>query len=807
MIGELRALLASVTQNDDVRIVRYSSLEECDELWAEVEKPSFSPASASTIILFDGEPSEYRTTTSFRPEYWLSPWDWAIAASIELSRSKAPPMHFRCLILDLLPANWGAAGRSRYKLLKSVMPWIRSYSPATPDDYRAAFQDIRDISTLPISSPASFVTPDWIMLRQAWAAFFEAPRTRHSISNLIAPMLMVEGLRETRGISIALPMDRAVLRFRSLMKSVQEPERQFPLDHLASGTILSEAEFSDARSDPFQRYRKMHVWLIDDQYRMGYHTILAHLLLGHQYQETVTETSVDASGIDNPALRISSTGSPQRLLQDLKAAVKASRDRPQEFGNGDVDIACLDLRLFADSTTTQPSESEVTFLKELIEISKSSHMQACSQQIKDAVRAAQRRAEGGVEELASLSLLPLMINSVDPSLPIIIFSSTQQRKATDVFKSYPSVITTFSKPVIAGYSAGEMARQSAYELELAIREALRLHSVRGIWSEICRFDRAIGSAFLVIREPALQSPTATNTFSLDRKIVSHLVSEYQSLLLNGRFADAIQIPDNLLEHIGGKFSMPRVLRNLDIIFLDSLRDRTGSWESALLRADNDVSSREAARTVLKESIQGLGKNEPRDVQVATRMFAESASESYRNGIINLAGFHGQKRGKTATLTTKYGSLTNVLHTALDRALGIAHSQLDELMHDLRPLTDFQFYAPIGAMRNARSHYKCRPLEHDDELRPVAMWIWMFFLEGLQELIQGQKPILPRRTTRQALCDAATARSAPTGRLIDHLHGSEFCYQVISRFGNLLRLGIVDVAPPLARCARYAEDIF
>jgi hypothetical protein len=50
--------------------------------------------------------------------------------------------------------------------------------------------------------------------------------------------------------------------------------------------------------------------------------------------------------------------------------------------------------------------------------------QSTSPQMAAALRAAQRRADGSVEELSSLCLLPLMINKVDPSLPLLLFSST-----------------------------------------------------------------------------------------------------------------------------------------------------------------------------------------------------------------------------------------------------------------------------------------------------------------------------------------------------------------------------------------------
>jgi hypothetical protein len=340
---------------------------------------------------------------------------------------------------------------------------------------------------------------------------------------------------------------------------------------------------------------------------------------------------------------------------------------------------------------------------------------------------------------------------------------------------------------------------------MALKQALRLHCIRIVWSAICRFEGAIGKKFVVVREPELESTAGTTTFSLDRRIVPHLTSEYQNLMLHGRFADALQVPDNLLEYVRGKFSAPSVLRNIDVIFLDSFRQKAGTWESALLEADGDIRSREPARQVLRESIERLSKEESRDVQTASRAFAEAASASYHNGTVNVATFHAQRRSKATTLVARYGSLSNMINAALDNALVKANSQLGELEKNLQPLSSFQFYAPIAAMRNARSHFKCRPLEHDNELRPFAIWIWIFFLEGLQLLVQGNKPIHSRPNPGQVLHEAAAGRWFPTANLVDHMHGSEFCHEIIARFGHLIMLKIVEVPPDLAECARYARS--
>ena len=235
--------------------------------------------------------------------------------------------------------------------------------------------------------------------------------------------------------------------------------------------------------------------LVDDQYELGYHTILANLLFGPQYDEELVDGIRVAKWRDERKdVRVRSTPHPEMLLQMIRAALTDEPDwsQPRLLGANEVDVLCLDLRLFGDSRSDRPSRKEQDFLNEALQLCATFSLPLSGNpKLAAAVESARRRAQGGEEELEALCLLPLLINRVDPSLPIVLFSSTHQREVTDVFRDYPSIITTFAKPIITGYSSEDLAGQCASDLEEALLKGLELHRFRGVWTMIVEAHKSV----------------------------------------------------------------------------------------------------------------------------------------------------------------------------------------------------------------------------------------------------------------------------------------------------------------------------
>ena len=57
------------------------------------------------------------------------------------------------------------------------------------------------------------------MLIQTWTALFGASNNRHAIGNLMGPLILAEGIKQRRGLSIPVGEDWVTRRFRSLIQT------------------------------------------------------------------------------------------------------------------------------------------------------------------------------------------------------------------------------------------------------------------------------------------------------------------------------------------------------------------------------------------------------------------------------------------------------------------------------------------------------------------------------------------------------------------------------------------------------------
>ena len=154
MLSSLRSLVEATVGDGSLGVFQYSDRSHCEQLWRQMDKESAPLPWSSVVIIYEGQSD--RTDQAFRPEHWLTPWDWALAKSISLARdsSRIPPCGFRCLIVDMLPSHWGSGGRSRFKLMGALAPWVRWYRPLSGsrplvNDFSALFKDLKDLALLP----------------------------------------------------------------------------------------------------------------------------------------------------------------------------------------------------------------------------------------------------------------------------------------------------------------------------------------------------------------------------------------------------------------------------------------------------------------------------------------------------------------------------------------------------------------------------------------------------------------------------------------------------------------------------------
>jgi hypothetical protein len=783
-------------------VLRYSNREECERLWEELEQESGEVPWNTVVIVYDGQSD--RTNMAFRPEHWLTPWDWSVAFSVHLyyHPERIPPGGLRCLVVDLSPAEWGAGGRTRFRTVGALAPWIRWYRPQPrllASDFETLFSDLRNPSNLPRLDRLALGAPDMRALISTWTALFSTAGDRHAIGNIVAPLILAQGLLKTRGLDIRLSEDWVTKRFRSMVNCMSpaapsvEPVPSRPL-------IPNLPEITDPTSDILHRFRRLRVVLVDDQYELGYHTILMRLLFGNDLSEASTSNLREASWT-NPGsdIRLHSTGNPNFLLDWMQRALKAYPEAPRHLGE-DLDILLLDLRLFADSKIDQASPDEKRFLEKAIDLCLGAQLQVGDEQLSSAIEAARSRIANGKEDLRALTLLPLLLSRIDPSLPIILFSSTHQREVVDVFRNFQNVITTFAKPVVSGYAAEDLPKVSAWDLERALLEALRLHRPRELWRLICCLGHDLQARHRKgdrIREAEL-SPAGdkSRSYQIDLRMVRILAGEYTYLLLRGRFTDALQLPDNLLEYLGARFDAPKWLTECDMLVLITVLD---GLKSLLGQRRH----RRSTWKIVEDGLRGMAQAgyKALDPAAASLMKFADAVKQPQYPDLHFREFRRIEPNATIEIETQYGSLSSAIYAALERRL---HELLAQtLANNLSGLASFQFYSLLGAMRNARSHFICRPLEHDASIESSACWLWCFFLRAVRLRIAGEFPLSAGSGVCLADLETAAARPwLPTRNFDREIEGEEYCRGLITRFGHLLRLKILIPHPDFAEVGEY-----
>jgi hypothetical protein len=799
-------------------VITYNSRVNCDALWEQLANSEAVLPWPNLVIVFDGQDQE--TNWDFRPEFWLTPWDWAVAASLNLNRApaKMPPHGFRCLIVDLLPAKWGSAGRARFKAIASLLPWLRWYRPlleARPiaRSITELFHDVNNLDKLPKMVLSATVDAEMQTCAVLWTALFGVPKDRHAIGNLIGPIILAQGIQQSQGVEVPVFCDPVGRRFRSLLQSVgiRGAQAEQPLSNYPPALFFDRVR--GQHRDRLRRFRRLRLQLIDDQFALGYHQILAHALFGTAHAGTLSATAAESHLDDkfhDAALR--STASPDEIIEMLRAVLQTTPGHSKPRCLADVDVLFLDLRLFSGSNP-QTRARELITINSLLELCAELGTPEQNPDLRRAVLAAESRKtaiqqespisagqkEAAEEDLSYLTLLPLVICAVDPSLPIVLFSSTHQREIVDVFREYSNVVTSFSKPVVSGYSLNDIAARTTADLERAIRTAFVLHNVREVWQNLCELSRVVGEDGCTVEEDRLKFRSDPETdrhtgswangssYRLSQADVAMLAAEFRNLLMKGRFADSLQLPDNLLENLGGKFRSPGELQCQHIVFLGHCRRSGETWIQVVERMMADKDHRHSVRKTVEQSLTD------NRIKTHIRNLPQSATTLQLHSLHANAGSQGA-----------VGLIEQGLEFSLQKALS---SGVPHLRAQFQTTADYQFYAILGALRNARSHFVCQPIRDDAVLETTACWLWTFFLVGLRLKTQAKRPI----ETGQALgndliVQAAANRWLPTSQFGYGDNGADSCNQVIGRFGHLLHSGLLSVHPEMDSLATYAKEV-
>lgn len=542
------------------------------------------PGQNSTIVLvWDGTPEPKNTTINIRD--YVTPFDWAVAISLSVHsilENDAKALAFRILILDIDSHDSGDAfGPRAFAAMGATLPWVQVYRPVEADYLPLAVlpeNRSEDFARLRVSIPPrtfglpgllrDCFAPDRIMsfrvaqeeldystlihtVARFWTSHLLGPIDRHHVGNLLSPLLLFEALPETLklkgrpGNYEGDPLPEALACLISALGVATPAEKTSTgKSPLPIGGVL----FSAATSgDIFGRRKKAKILLVDDQYHTGYHNVLAYSLFGNRYKESEARRDGQAWTYKCPddEYELRCESNPDRLLKALLDAPSQDDWARPRFLDIGYDLLFLDLRLWTGGIERRRLLNRVLLACD--------HLNASA--IKDrafarAYQSAQSLVRGeSVSEIEALTLLPLLLSHYDPSLPIVLFSSTHQWSVLEMTGSRSNIIADFTKPIIDGYGKGRTSVECLRDLIKAIHRGVDLHEQRLLWQELVSVAPGNTRRVDQVRVGPRKHQPVFKDCPITSEQIQGLASEYINTIGAGRFSDSLLVAQQWLENL------------------------------------------------------------------------------------------------------------------------------------------------------------------------------------------------------------------------------------------------------------------
>lgn len=604
--------------NRPVRVFSYRS--DFTLLWGAINNhnelaqlvPLDANQETTLVIVWDDLPPPDPTIAITK---YISPLDWVFALTWAILGDDNGPTrpydnlpHLRVHIIDLCSKKYPEAfGYQQFKSLASLLPWVQIYSPTQQSEEaidKALFValDAENSNGFGLSLLRSIVRPGFfgtetlwldilfprrtlslkaamskerlsslIDLKQLWKNNLAKSGNRHQVANLLGAMIIAKGLPTPLSTKAQTLIDseypiRKALGSLITVVGLDNMPNPVPSDILGKGLL---AEYAD-KADFFSRYKRIRFLLLDDQYLLGYHHILGCLLFGENYAppaNTPWEFRLNINGFEWTLICKDSIHDLLSVLRD-KGDVSDWK-LPRLFDPG-ADVILLDLRFWAEIGSNQ----QKSLLNEIINTCKSlgassfddaTHFAKAFEQARKVV------IGEDASEIRALVLLPLLLSYFDPSLPIIIFSSSQQREVLEMVAHRRNIITYFAKPLLSGYGEEVSSTEIVEDLVRAISDSIKLHETRYIWERVVSFklgpppvfamgqpgvnqsqipvynlparhqiDSSLASKYYNAREEKLLAMSSNN-------LKKRIASDYINYILGERFFDYTSIPWEILE--------------------------------------------------------------------------------------------------------------------------------------------------------------------------------------------------------------------------------------------------------------------
>lgn len=391
------------------------------------------------------------------------------------------------------------------------------------------FRNAKDELEVHADSLARFCDADWegaaMLASDLWRNHLSAAKNRHSVSNAVGPSVLAAELARSGFGETDLPNleDNAKALFLRLLDYLGI--FQLPSTSNAGGQglpILGGLKANQmVRFDHFGRFQKLRFFLVDDNADEGFHHVLAQFLLNNSEVEqddqgsTLSFYQSQSKEATQSVFSLQSRTHPGVLLQWLENSVQNLPERwhsarifgkyadimPGCSGLPEFDVLFLDLRLFEKKREViSGAEEERAWLRTLISFYERIRSYLSDKKtgiakdqwvaLEEAALGARKYCENTGENdigqdahISALALLPILISVCDPTMPVVLFSSSQQRKIIEILTPFPNIKSQFIKPNLTGFLGqnAEEVSESIAGLQAALKDALQLHEDRILW--------------------------------------------------------------------------------------------------------------------------------------------------------------------------------------------------------------------------------------------------------------------------------------------------------------------------------------
>ena len=498
------------------------------------------------ILLWDGVPDE-ASGLPVDISAHVTAFDWIAALTLAISK-RCPTFCSRIVLADLASQRYpGAEGvRLLRKLQDSsspLFPWLTILDFKDLDRVRDEARQIPENTQ--IRETASLLRYMWL----PQVATQTKSSNPHVIANLVGPRVLLNAM----GRKDHSPNNLLVSALDSLL--VQ-------LELIVSSSSLPAPWI---RSSEWKKHNDVFV-LVDDMASVGWSEFVA---AAFDLAPNELLTCSDISG-----QRCFGDSANKTMLQLLSESSEEQDDNPRLRVNKGLKIAgdrrailLLDLRLFGNERSTL----EMGLLRKLLSLAEGILPDMSLPWpgfAAEELKAMKTEFSGGSSTGRDLllGLLPRLLSLVEPTLPIILFSSTGRRGILQPLNQYKNVVSYFEKPRFTGELTNDALVRCRGKLRQAASKALTTASGRNALSNLRKRSKEAPSKIeglgvntlldsyidesrshdghFAVGSLLLTYPSADGRLALERALIEKELTWGESQLLpeNSIQEDAIYIP-------------------------------------------------------------------------------------------------------------------------------------------------------------------------------------------------------------------------------------------------------------------------